>query len=602
MNGKTATIALVGNPNVGKSTVFNALTGLHQHTGNWPGKTVAGAVGIFYHKGQKYKLVDTPGTYSLFPHSKEEEVTASYILGGDADLCVVVCDATALQRSLYLCLQVIAHYANTVVCINLIDEAQKNGIGINITRLQNMLQVPVVAISAKNNQGLDQLKSKIEKISILLQEKTNFQNRICIGKSEEEIMRCAKELTQSCVTEKIKRFHSDPLLKKPYAMLLLMPAILAFLFWITIVGANVPTQVLFKAFNTVQQWLFLLFNKLNAPAFATGILVEGAFGVMGYVVSVMLPPMAIFFPVFSLMEDMGLLPRIAFYLDAPFQVCGACGKQALCMCMGLGCNAAGVVGCRIIDSHRERNLAILTNAFIPCNGRFPTLIALAAVLANALHLTSFGTLVAASAVFVAVLLGVIATFATTAILNKTLFRGKSSSYTFEIPPYRSPKWGQALMRSLLDRTVFVLGRAVAVAAPAGAILWLCANTFVAGQPIIGWISAALNPVGELLGMNGGLLTGFLFGLPANEIVLPIASLVSNGASTLMLGSDAVLSIFADNPVIVVCTMVFCVFHWPCSTTLISVYRETGKWCYTALAAAIPTVIGVIICFILNIVL
>ena len=310
------------------------------------------------------------------------------------------------------------------------------------------------------------------------------------------------------------------------------------------------------------------------------------------VIAVMLPPMAIFFPLFTILEDIGYLPRMAFLLDGKMCRCGGCGKQALTLCMGLGCNAVGVTGCRIIDSPRERLLAILTNAMVPCNGRFPALILL-----GSLFFSSFG---GALAVAGCVVLGVLGAMLTSGALSKTVLRHRQSTFLMEMPPFRRPRVGQILVRSLLDRTLHIALRALKVAAPTGALLWIFANTGFLERA-----AAFLDPVGSVLGMNGVILLGFLFSLPANELLIPVILMVLTGAESLqgVVGSEGGILLAAGwDWKMAVCTMAFTLFHWPCATTLMTVHKETGSISKTAAAFFLPTAIGVVLCLLLNLVL
>lgn len=381
----------------------------------------------------------------------------------------------------------------------------------------------------------------------------------------------------------------------------LMLLLLAGVLWLTITGANYPSQLLSDGLFWVQDRLSDLFAYLNAPAWLHGALVLGVYRVLAWVVSVMLPPMAIFFPLFTLLEDFGYLPRVAFVLDHAFQRAKACGKQALTMCMGFGCNAAGVVGCRIIDSPRERLIAILTNNFVPCNGRFPTLIAIITMFFVG---TSGGPgrgLLAALLLTGVILLGVFLTFGVSRLLSGTLLRGVPSSFTLELPPYRRPRIGQVVVRSVLDRTLFVLGRAAAVAAPAGLLIWLCANVQVGGDSILNWCTGFLDPFARLLGLDGVILMAFLLGFPANEIVIPIIIMayLSTGSLLEFDSLDALRQLLVDHGwtwLTAVCTMLFSLMHWPCSTTCLTIGKETKSAKWTLLSIAIPTGIGMAVCF------
>jgi len=310
--------------------------------------------------------------------------------------------------------------------------------------------------------------------------------------------------------------------------------------------------------------------------------------------------MAIFFPLFTLLEDAGLLPRIAYNLDRCFARCSTCGKQALTMCMGFGCNAAGVTGCRIIDSPRERLIAVLTNSFVPCNGRFPLLITLSALFFAGGGSSAVNALFLAAAVTFSVAM----TLLISSLLSGTILRGMPSSFVLEMPPYRRPLLLPVLVRSVLDRTVYVLGRAAAVAAPAGIVIWTLANVQPGGVSLLARMSAFLDPFGQILGMDGVILTAFILSFPANETVLPLILMGYLSAGTLSeVPSLAALgSVLAENgwtPVTAVCVVLFSLMHWPCSTTLWTIHRETGQLRWTLLAFALPALCGILLCALVN---
>ena len=643
-------VALAGNPNVGKSTLFNALTGLRQHTGNWPGKTVALAQGSSTIGGNAYTLVDLPGTYSLLSHSPEEQVARSFLCQEEPDAVIAVCDGTALERGLNLVLQILEITPRVLVCVNLLDEAAKKGIGLRLELLAKRLGVPVVGVVARDKGSLEHMKTAlndlclgpdpvpiripyppemeaaVEKLTAggltrfqalkllegeqsLLQELGLWEKRVPVrdfGLDQAKIqdslastpVLLAEKLCQGVVTYGAGKLENrdrqaDRILTGKYTGTAVMLGLLAFVFWLTIVGANFLSDGLTRLFGLGEAALWSLCQVL--PGWLRGILVQGAWRTTAWVVAVMLPPMGIFFPLFTLLEDVGYLPRIAFNLDKPFHRCKACGKQALTMCMGFGCNAAGVVGCRIIDSPRERLLAILTNSLVPCNGRFPLLITLVT-----LFFAGGSSLLQAAIMTAAVAAAVGATLGVTALLSATVLRGQSSAFALELPSYRVPQVGKVLVRSALDRTLFVLGRAAAVAAPAGMVLWILANCRTGNGTLLSCLARALEPMGTFLGLDGVLLLAFLLGLPANEIVLPIALMAYLSQSSLQgLGDPAALkTVLLANGWCTrkaVCTVIFTLFHWPCSTTLLTVYKETNSRRWTALAAIFPTALGAILC-------
>ena len=678
-------IALAGNPNVGKSTVFNALTGLNQHTGNWPGKTVANAQGYCATAKHGCVFVDIPGTYSLMAHSAEEEVARNFICFGKPDAVVVVCDATALERNLNLVLQTMEVADRVVVCVNLMDEAARKGISIDLKKLSRILGVPVVGTSARKKKTLgalldavdralekesrldfkinypdavekavniveretrlivkDRRRAKwlalklLEKDPSLTKELTAlagdgflnspalfsarlqaeellFENGITTDKLKDIIVSSAVEYAEKIANEtvtfknpkyaafdrKLDRFLTGKL--TGYAVMIVL---LAFVFWLTVTGANYPSEILSAFFGKIEMRLDELFIRLNSPDWLRGALVSGVWRVLSWVVSVMLPPMAIFFPLFTLLEDSGYLPRIAYNLDRPFKKCNACGKQALTVCMGFGCNAAGIVGCRIIDSKRERLLAILTNNFVPCNGRFPLLISVITMFFIGTSSGVVPSLLAAVLLTGAIVLSLAVSMLVTKLLSLTVLKGVPSSYTLELPPYRKPQIGRVIVRSIFDRTLFVLGRAAAVAAPAGLIIWITANVFINGQSILSVMSSALDPIGRFMGLDGVILVAFILGFPANETVIPlmIMAYAASGTLTDQTSLAETFNLFAANgwtPVTAVNVILFSLMHWPCSTALITIKKETGSIKWTLLSVIIPTVCGAALCIIVN---
>lgn len=590
----TVNIALVGNPNVGKSTLFNTLTGLRQHTGNWPGKTVETAVGIYTHRGKRYCITDLPGLYSLQAKSAEEEVAAEHIRDAGVDCTMVVCDATCLARSLILALQVMELAKRVVIVLNLSDEAAERGMMTDAPGLSRALGLPVVETSALRGEGLDTLKQVLRDVcdGFVRAEPDAKCAETGEGKTVSTAKRAAQiaaQVQRTTGKEKPWRVWLDRAILSraagyPASFLLLMLVL-----WLTVWGANYPSIALEAFFSGLSALLSRLLHGL--PVWLSGFLMDGIFDTVARVVTVMLPPMAIFFPLFTLLEDFGLLPRFAFLMDRPFERCGACGKQALTCCMSLGCNAVGVIGCRIIDSPRERLLAILTSSFLPCNGRFPTLIVLSTIL---LRTRSAG---AAALVALCLAVSMAMVLLICRLLSRTLLRGTASGFVMELPPYRRPRIAQVLVRSVLDRTVFVLGRAMAVAAPAGALIWICARVSLSGASLLAWGAGLLEPIGVVLGLSGPILLAFILGFPANELVIPVLVMLLTGAGTL--GADTgVGQILAEGGIAgvqAVCMTIFCLFHWPCGTTVLTVYRETGSLRWTAWSILLPTLVGMALC-------
>ena len=667
-------IALAGNPNVGKSTLFNALTGLKQHTGNWTGKTVSSAFGKYTYSNDKYTVADLPGTYSLLVSSKEEAQARNFLLENRLDAVVVVVDATCLERNLNLVLQILEITDKVVVCVNLLDEAAKKKIEVNIKQLSQCLGVPVVGMCAKSGKGIKQLK---EAVANIIQSKTEI-SPVKIEYSREiehsiskllpifdsldissKLKRCyalrllenddyikskltdhstelsavLTELTQTDNKESIRdnivnaimkkceyifkkavTLHNpscnmrdrkiDKILTSRLTGIPIMLLLLALIFWITIVGANYPSQWLSRLFDWLSGVITGALEYINTPPVIVSLLMDGIYKTTAWVVAVMLPPMAIFFPLFTLLEDLGYLPRIAFNMDSMFKGAGCHGKQCLTMCMGIGCNACGVTGCRIIDSPRERLIAIITNSFMPCNGRFPAIIAIITVFFAGTAAAPLNSLLTALILMLVILLGVFATMGVSKLLSLTLLKGEASSFTLELPPYRSPQIGKIIVRSILDRTLFVLGRAVVVAAPAGLIIWLLANIEVGNTSLISYATNFLDPFARILGMDGIILAAFILGFPANEIVIPIMIMLytNTGVLTDADSLSQMLSLFTANGWTIttaLCVIVFYLMHFPCSTTCISIYKETKSLKWTLVSFFTPLLCGFLLCFIIS---
>ena len=678
------TVALAGNPNVGKSTIFNALTGMNQHTGNWPGKTISTAKGECIYNKDSFMFVDIPGTYSIMSNSEEEEIARDYICFGNPDATIVVVDATCLERNLNLVFQTMEITKNVIVCVNLLDEAKKKKIDIDLEKLSKDLGVPVVGTIARKKKTLNNLLNTVSKVckkeisinpkkisydsiiengitslskelkkqynklpkylirfialkiidgdkQILKSIEDNFSisliDNVEINTKKLKIMNGLKEkniteenLKDSIISSIMHKSESicnnvctfkddnyslrdrkiDKILTSKTIGFPLMILLLGLVFWITIIGANYPSQALFSLFSWFQEKLITFANFVHCPEWLSGLLIYGVYQTLTWVISVMLPPMAIFFPLFTFLEDLGYLPRIAFNMDGLFKKCCCTGKQIITMCMGFGCNAAGVVGCRIINSPRERLISILTNSFVPCNGRFPILISVASIfIAGTMHGLG-ASIVSTIAVIFVVLLGIALTLLISKILSKTILKGFPSSFVLELPPYRKPQFGKILVRSIFDRTLFILGRAIAVAAPAGLVIWLFASISFNGQSILNLIATFLQPFANLMGLDGYILTAFILGIPANEIVFPIILMCYLGKNSLIELEDtfALGQILIQNGwtlLTAINVMIFTCLHFPCATTLLTIKKETNSWKWTALSFVLPTICGIILC-------
>lgn len=675
-------IALAGNPNVGKSTVFNGLTGMRQHTGNWPGKTVMNARGHVIHQGVDYLFTDLPGTYSLMASSQEEEIARDFLCFGEPDVTVVVADATCLERNLNLALQVMEITPKVVLCVNLMDEAKKKKILVDLHRLSELLGIPVVGASARSGKGLRELMDAVRRVadgdgvtkplgvtygeeiegaisSLAPCLENAMGGRVSLRwaalrllEGEEGILRSLKDylgndplqgeglhaclaaalaslqmqgvprealrdgimaallgrceqIAREAVTLGNIRYHErdlqiDRVLTSRLTGIPVMILLLFFIFWLTIFGANGPSSLLAEGLFSLITPFSVFLSGLSFPAWLISLLVDGVYKTLAWVVSVMLPPMAIFFPLFTLLEDLGYLPRVAFNMDNFFRKAGAHGKQALTMCMGFGCNACGVTGCRIIDSPRERLIAILTNNFVPCNGRFPTIIAVIAMFFAGTAGGFFASLASTLLLTGVIVLGVVMTLAVSKLLSKTLLKGVPSSFQLEMPPYRRPQIGKVIVRSIIDRTLFVLGRAVMVAAPAGLVIWALANVQAGGVSLLAHCAGFLDPLARLMGLDGYILMAFILGFPANEVVIPIVimSYMATGSLTNFESLGALHELLAAHgwtAVTAVCMMLFSLMHWPCGTTMLTIRKETQSARWTLIAFAVPTVAGILTC-------
>ena len=632
------------------------------------------ARGRFSHRGAEYRLIDLPGMCSMKSDSAEEKLARDFIAFEPIDAAVVVADATSLERGIRLTLEVMEATPRVLLCVNLMDEAAKKGIRVNIPKLHEKLGIPVVPMSANRKKGIREFKDALRAVIALpdpsadaplpetLLYDTETENAlmylqpylakapglntrfaaICLlegsdsaaetmaekalvekGRYDEHIRNALAALeTSTCGFERrvarqnIEKSASicrdcvraprsytdgdrrvDRILSSKVFGLPILLLLFGFLFWLTAAGANYPSQLLMQLFTYLEGELSALLTSLGAPEALRALLAEGAFRTTGWVVAVMLPPMAIFFPLFTLLEDVGFLPRLAFNVDRCFRRSQSCGKQALTMCMGFGCNACGVTGCRIIESRRERACAIVTNAFMPCNGRFPILIALLSM-----FLASSG-LVSALWMLGFLLLAAAMTLLCTFLLSRTLWKNEPpSAFLLELPPYRVPQIGRVLVRSLLDRTLLVLRRAVCVALPAGVLIWLLAN---AGDgEALRALTGFFDPIGRFFGLDGVILTAFLLALPANELVMPLLLLIYADLSSLtdLSSLEAFRTLLIANgwtamTALSVCLLVL--FHSPCATTLLTIRRETGSTAQTLLAVAVPSAVGLCFCLLLR---
>lgn len=682
MNEKT--VCFVGNPNVGKSTIFNVITGLKQHTGNWAGKTVEIAKGKYTYADENFEAADLPGCYSLESFSPEEEVAREYLVKNTPDAVVVVCDMVCLERNLKLVFETLEITKNVIVCINLADYGKKKGFSLDIKKLEELTGVPCVLTSGKTLEGTENLKrlissvankstdlspktinygavteAAIETIKEALEEISSedklrlrwysvrllcddefvisyiFKGKIPSfiesalaeakkiislsfeqGKTPEDIISQKKTAFSKEVADKVLKCENkawqkydrlaDKYLTSKKLGIPIMLLLLFFVFWITITGANYPSQLLFDFFFFFEDKLMWLLSAVGFNEKLTGVLVLGIYRTVVWVISVMLPPMAIFFPLFAVLEDLGYLPRIAYNMDGIFECCGCCGKQALTSCMGFGCNAAGVVGCRIISSPRERLIAVLTNAFIPCNGRIPTLIAIISMFFSA-SLISGGNAISALLLTAVIFFAVLMMLFVSKILSVTILKGEKSAFTLEMPPYRKPKVLSLIWRSIFDKSLKLLKRAVIVSIPAGLIIYALSNIFVGDVSLLSHISSFIDPFARLMGLDGVILLAFILGFPANEIVMPIIimSYMKLGYMADIEELDVLKNLLISNGWTIktaICTMIFTLFHFPCGTTMLTIRNELKNKKWTAFSFLLPTAVGIILCMAVNFVL
>ncbi len=645
-------VCLIGNPNVGKSSLFNILTHKNQHTGNWTGKTVENALGEFSYQDVHWTIIDLPGTYSLIGESEEEKIASEFIFKKDYDIALVVADATNLERSLTLILEVIDVVPNVIVALNLMDEAKKRNIVIDLKKLSKLLGVPVISTSMKDKSGIEELcdalnhftqnkpikiehSQKIKNYITWIQSKMNVSNGEALyylrdhkisedlELKEQKILQFykhyisrieiiesyhhyEKKIIQKVLNRKNEQVKKEDeflnhLLTHKKTSFLVISLLVFFLLFLTIYLSNLPSEWLFQFFESLEKPFMKIFQFL--PNFLLEPLIYGGYRTLYWVVSVMLPPMMIFFPLFALLEDYGLLPRIAFDLDKPFSKCGSCGKQSLTMCMGLGCNAVGVTGARIMESKKMRILSILTNVFIPCNGRFPAMIAIISMFF--IQDRSFlGSLLASFILLCIIFGGILITFIITKILSFFILKEEKPMFILELPSFRKPKIFKTIKNAWKDKVLHVLKRAMVVSFPAGLLIYFLANYKIGEISIFESIVHFLNPFGLLVGLDGVILLAFLLGLPANEIVIPILLLGYSSSGLLMEyeSLESLKMVLVQNHWTILTAINFLILslcHFPCATTILTIKKETGSWFYTFLAFVIPTLTGLFFCFLIH---
>jgi len=665
MGRKHLTVGIAGNPNSGKSSIFNALTGSRQHVGNWPGKTIERAEGVFYEDNWEIHLVDLPGTYSLAAQSPEEIIARDYIISEEPDVVVNVVDATSLERNLNLTVQLLELTDRVVVALNLMDEVRRQGCEIDVEALDMALGVPVVSTVATEGEGLPRLKAALIEVAeghrktlpasvdygltvegYVKSLETNLVKLGINGRSrwialrlledDPEIIKGFKSGELSAFTlsedaplaypESLKALvrradrlreatHPDARVeivrrrfefahnlvqqtsrrKRPPEQSLtqrvdriithrvwswpIMLAILIVVLWVTIKGANVPSEMLGTTFIWLADRSRDFLGNLNAPWWVIGSLVDGLIVGTGTVIAVMLPPMIIFFTAFSLLEDIGFIPRVAFNMDRLMRAVGSQGKHTMVAMMSFGCNVTGVFSCRIIENAKDRIVAIITSPLILCNGRFGAGLALVILF--------FGDrALPVMLVYLAISVG--AMLFATWILNRLFFRREPGGFVMELPPYRKPKWGQVIRRSLVHQVGHTMGRAVMIAAPAMLIIWALGNLPPYApfeQTAVGHMVSMLDPLGRPFGLTGEMLTSLIFTLPAKEIVVSSLAM-TYGLQTTLADSQTILShlTWTWTPLVAFSFITFYMLYLPCLVTVWATWKETRiiKWLLVSL--------------------
>jgi ferrous iron transport protein B len=677
MSEKRFVVGLAGNPNVGKSAIFNTLTGGRQHVGNWPGKTIERAEGDFRHGEWQIHLVDLPGTYSLAAQSPEEIVARDYILSDEPDVIVDIVDATCLERNLNLTLQSLELTGKVVVALNLMDEVRRQGWEIDTEALEEALGVPVIPTVAVEGEGLPELVEEVvavakgqlrtEPVSVdygvtiegyiqdleadldslgidgqsrwlalrlleddpeivqafqkgdlahfclredaapaspealravlrraaRLREATHPDARIEIVRRRYELAhevthRVARHLRpmETSLTERMDRIITHRIWSCP-----IMLAILVGVLWITIQGANIPSSWLGSAFAWLAEVTRDLLLSINAPWWVVGSLVDGLIVGTGTVIAVMLPPMIIFFTAFNLLEDIGFIPRVAFNLDRLMRAVGSQGKHTLVAMMSFGCNVTGVLSSRIIEGPKDRIVAIVTAPLVLCNGRFGAGLALIILFFGnrALQMTLIYLFISVGAMLLA-----------TWILNRLLFRREPGGFVMELPPFRTPKWGQVIWRTLVHQVGHTMGRAIMIAAPATLLIWLLGNLPPGAafeQTAIGQLVRVLAPLGQALGLTGEMLVALLFTLPAKEIVVSSLAMTYGLQSTLA-DSQAVLDYLAQTwtTLVAFSFLTFYMLYLPCLVTVWAIWKETRSLKWTIVSLLLPLMMASAITF------
>jgi ferrous iron transport protein B len=591
-------VVLLGNPNVGKSTVFNRITGKHQHTGNWSGKTVD-CVCETYLKNKEIKIVDLPGIYSLSSANAEERCSRDFIINHKNALVIIIADGNCICKSLNLIEEASAVTRNIIVCINQYKSAKKSGIYIDLDKMKSLLKVPVITSEASEKNGIEEIEKAIEINTSII---NNIPTTHKININRDEFFNTVVKEKENNIQRKLDKIFTSKVTGIP-----IMIVMLAIILYITIIGANYPSELLSNIFAMGGKYLDSFLKSVNIPLWLCSLITDGMYRTVTWVIAVMLPPMALFFPIFALLENFGYLPRVAFNLDNIFKKANCSGKQALCMCSAFGCNACGVTGCRIIENKNQRLNAIVTNNFVPCNGRFPTLIAIITIFMTSMFSSTVKSIYSALILTGFIVISIMISMVWSYVLSKTLLKNNDSELVMEMPKFKKPKILKTIYDSVKNRAVFVLLRALEVALPAGVLIWICANINIGENTILSHIVTFLDPVGKAFGLDGEILIGFILGFPANEIVIPIVLMAYSGSSVMVdyssieeLGRLLITNGWTIKTAVCMITLVL--MHYPCSTTCLTIYKETKSVLWTLFSIIMPTITGLLLCFIINLIL
>ncbi len=592
-------ISLVGNPNVGKTTLFNILTDENEHTGNWSGKTVGVITGQFEYLNEEYTVYDLPGTYSLDKSSIEEEVTINYLQNNKDDITFVFVDGTNLSRGLFLFFEVKRHKEKVKILITMEDVLQKNDINIDINRLEEILKSDVILVSLKN------VKDKDEILEIILQESKhegyiidefndlNFEQRV--SKTHQICSNINDEVVDKIYEMSNFDKKMDKLLFNKFTGRITLFLMATFVLWLSIFFSNIFQTFFYNIFNDIIVNTHIIFEWFKIPHIIDEVLISGGLSTSLFVASVMIPPMLIFFPLFTAIEEVGLIPRIAFNLDGFFSKFNCNGKNTISMMLGFGCNCVGVTSTRILESEKSRKIAIMVNNFIPCNGRLPMIFLLV------LTFLSNNILSALLIILIFLIINILISLSISLLLSR-IYKNQEQSFIYELPSYKKPSLRNVLKVSIIDKAFYVLGKSITFSFFAGIVLYIFKNINFDGNNILFILSEFLNPLGSMMGLSGIILLAFIIGFSANEIVLPIVFMLYSNQSLFIGGSTFSINNVGITYITAICMIVFSLNHYPCIASLSTIKKETNSTQFALLCAIVPTVIGVCLCILTNFIL